>query len=61
MEIEIPLYGEACTLAVTIWSDKPKAIRLIVEDAENNETMFTDRTGTVSGLKDLLCSYAYVS
>ena len=46
MEIEIPLYGEPCTLAVTIWCDSPKAIRLIVEDAENEETMFT-----VSGSK----------
>lgn len=51
MEIEIPLYGESCTLAVTIWSDTPRAIRLIVEDAENTDTMLTDRTGTVSDSK----------
>ena len=42
MEIEIPLYGEPCTLAVTIWCDSPKAIRLIVEDAENEDQIKED-------------------
>jgi hypothetical protein len=51
MVVEYPLYGESCTLAVTVWGKNNKPIRLIVEDAENAETMLTNRTGTVNGLK----------
>jgi len=51
MVVEYPLYGESCTLAVTVWGENNKSIRLIVEDAEAPETMLTNRTGSVSGLK----------
>lgn len=51
MVIDFPLYGESCTLAITVWGENDKPIRLIVEDGENPETMLTNRTGSVSGLK----------
>tara|TARA_R100001244_G_C5171163_1_gene131676 strand:- start:5153 stop:5902 length:750 start_codon:yes stop_codon:yes gene_type:complete len=51
MVVDFPLYGESCTLAITVWGEGDTPIRLIVEDAENSETMLTNRTGTVNGLK----------
>jgi len=49
--VEIPLYGESCTLAVTVWGEDKKRIQLIVEDAEMPDVLFTNRTGTVDGVK----------
>ena len=49
MVVEYPLYGEPCTLAVTIGSDSQTKINLIVEDAESESVIFTDRTGNLNG------------
>ena len=49
MVVEYPLYGEACTLGITIGCDSPTKISLIVEDAEKEEVVFTDRSGTLNG------------
>jgi len=49
MVVEYPLYGEACTLAITIGSNSDTKISLIVEDAEKEDVIFTERTGTIKG------------
>mgnify|MGYP003675967552 CR=1 FL=1 len=49
MVVEYPLYGEACTLGITIGSNQPTKISLLVEDAENEEVVFTERTGQLNG------------
>ncbi len=51
MKYDIPLYGRECTLAITIYGENNKNLRLLVEDANNPETMFTNRTATVNGKK----------
>jgi len=38
-------------LAITIYGENNKNLRLLVEDANNKETMFTNRTATVNGKK----------
>ena len=35
MVIDYPLYGEPCTLAITLWCDGKQNLQLIVEDGEN--------------------------
>jgi len=51
MVIDYPLYGEPCTLAITIWCEGKSDLHLIVEDGENDETMLTNRKCVVDGLK----------
>ena len=46
MVVEYPLYGEPCTLGITIGSRESTKISLIVEDAEKEDVVFTERTGT---------------
>tara|TARA_E500000331_G_C17228859_1_gene701656 strand:- start:338 stop:1087 length:750 start_codon:yes stop_codon:yes gene_type:complete len=48
MVIDYPLYGEPCTLAITIVCEGEQNLRLIVEDANNEETMLTNRTCLVN-------------
>jgi|TARA_R110000796_G_scaffold23743_3_gene67922 hypothetical protein len=49
MVVEYPLYGESCTLGITIGCKTPTKISLIVEDAESEEVVFTERTGNLKG------------
>lgn len=49
MVVEYPIYGEACTLGITLQSSSPTKISLIVEDAEKEEVVFTERTGQING------------
>ncbi len=49
MVIDYPLYGEPCTLAITLWCNGKQNLQLIVEDGENDETMLTHRNCVVSG------------
>ena len=51
MQYDIPLYGRECTLGISISANNDKELRLVVEDARNENTMFTNRTMTVSGTK----------
>jgi hypothetical protein len=51
LKYDIPLYGRECTLAITLHGVNNKHLRLVVEDAKNPETLFTNRTATVSGDK----------
>lgn len=49
MVVEYPLYGEPCTLGITIGSRESTKISLIVEDAQKEDVVFTERTGTING------------
>jgi len=51
MQFDVPLYGRECTLAVTLQGENNKDLRLVVEDAQHPETMFTNRTCNVNGTK----------
>tara|TARA_R110002074_G_scaffold250476_1_gene422165 strand:- start:19 stop:768 length:750 start_codon:yes stop_codon:yes gene_type:complete len=51
LKYDIPLYGRECTLGITLQGVNDNDIRLIVEDANNPETMFTNRTCNVNGTK----------
>ena len=51
MKFDVPLYGRECTLAITLQGENNKDLRLIVEDAQHSETMFTNRTCNVNGTK----------
>ena len=47
MVIEYPLYGESCTLAITMYSNSEAKFSLLVGDLEDEGVSFTDRTGKV--------------
>ncbi len=54
MTIEYPLYGEPCVLAIKIWSEGEMKLNLVVEDAEVQDAMLTDRDCVVDGEKEYL-------
>ena len=49
MVVEYPLYGESCTLAITLFSDSETNFALSVQDADNSGVVLTDRTGVIKG------------
>ena len=49
MVVEYPLYGESCTLAITLYADSETNFALSVQDADNSGVVLTDRTGVIRG------------
>jgi len=47
MVVEYPLYGESCTLAITLFSKRDSEFILFVGDLEDEGVSFTDRSGKV--------------
>lgn len=47
MVVEYPLYGQSCTLAVTLYSRGSSDFTLFVGDADDEGIAFTDRNGKV--------------
>ena len=51
MIVNYPTYNESCTLELTLFSDKNSEFHLLVEDANDSNIVFTNRTGKLSGSK----------
>jgi len=49
MVVEYPLDGESCTLAITLYSEGKNSFSLDVYSADNEEMLFTSRTGEITG------------
>lgn len=51
MVVNIPTYNESCTLELSLYSDNKSEFQLLVEDADDSNKVFTNRTGQVNGSK----------
>ena len=51
MIVKYPTYNESCTIELTLFSEKPSEFHLLVEDANDSNIVFTNRTGKLSGSK----------
>lgn len=51
MIVNYPTYNESCTIELSLFSDKNSEFHLIVEDANDDNIVFTNRTGKLSGSK----------
>ena len=51
MIINYPTYNESCTIELSLFSNKNSEFHLTVEDANDDNIVFTNRTGKVSGSK----------
>jgi len=49
--VNYPTYNESCTIELSLFSDKNSEFHLIVEDANDDNIVFTNRTGKLSGSK----------
>ena len=51
MIVNYPTYNESCTIELSLFSDKNSEFHLLVEDANDSNIVFTNRTGKLSGSK----------
>ena len=51
MIVNYPTYNESCTIELSLFSDSSSEFQLLVEDADDDNIVFTNRSGKLSGNK----------
>tara|TARA_R110001632_G_scaffold46527_1_gene118173 strand:+ start:739 stop:1482 length:744 start_codon:yes stop_codon:yes gene_type:complete len=49
--VNYPTYNESCTIELSLFSDSSSEFQLLVEDADDDNIVFTNRSGKLSGNK----------